>query len=120
VHAVLGAPGFSAYAASKAGVRAMTRVLAAELATRGIRVNTVVPGAIRTPIWSPLAPTPEALAGLEARLSASIPLGHIGNAADVAEAVLFLASDEARHVHAAELVVDGGHTGAPAGAPVYR
>ena len=51
VHELLGAPGYSAYAGTKAAVRAMTRVLASELGPRGIRVNVVVPGATRTPIW---------------------------------------------------------------------
>lgn len=120
VHAVLGAPGYSAYAASKAGIKAMTQVLAGELAPRGIRVNVVVPGAIRTPIWSGAAPTADAFAALEARMAKAIPLGHFGEAEDIAAAVLFLASDEAKHVHGTELVVDGGHTGSPAGAPVYR
>jgi NAD(P)-dependent dehydrogenase (short-subunit alcohol dehydrogenase family) len=120
VHAVLGVPGFSAYAASKAGVRAMTRVLASELAPRGIRVNAVVPGATRTPIWASAAPTPEAFAALETRMSRAIPLGHIGEADNIARTVLFLASDDAGHISAAEIVVDGGLTGAPAGGPIFR
>lgn len=120
VHEVLGVPGASAYAASKAGIRAMTRVLASELAPRGIRVNVVVPGAIRTPIWANRAPTPDAFAALEANLSRAIPLGHLGEADDIANTALFLASEDARHISAAEIVVDGGHTGAPAGAPIYR
>lgn len=120
VHAELGAPGYSAYAAAKAGVRSMARVLAGELAPRGIRVNIVVPGAIRTPIWSAAAPTAEAFAKLEARMSKAIPLGHMGDAVDIAKAVLFLASDDAKHIHGAEIVVDGGHTSSPAGAPVFQ
>jgi NAD(P)-dependent dehydrogenase (short-subunit alcohol dehydrogenase family) len=120
VHAVLGAPGWSAYAAAKAGLRAMSRVLASELAPKGIRVNLVVPGGTRTPIWSFAAPTAEALDQLDAQISRAIPLGKMGEAEDIAKAVLYLASDDARHVTAAEIVVDGGHTGAPAGAPIYR
>ena len=120
VHAVLGAPGYSAYAATKAGVRAMTRVLAAELAPRGIRVNVVVPGATRTPIWSTAAPSEQAMAALEARLARGIPLGRMSDAEEIAKAVLFLASDDASNITAQEIVVDGGHTGAPAGAPIYR
>jgi NAD(P)-dependent dehydrogenase (short-subunit alcohol dehydrogenase family) len=120
VHAVLGVPGYSAYAASKAAVRAMTRVLASELAPRGIRVNVVVPGATRTPIWAASAPTEEAFAALEARMSLAIPRGRIGEAEDIAKAVLFLASDDAVHISAAEIVVDGGNTGAPAGGPIFR
>ncbi len=120
VHAVLGAPGYSAYAASKAGVRAMVRVLAAELSPRAIRVNLVVPGATSTPIWDRVAGTPEARTALEARMSAGIPLGRLGEADEVAKAVLFLASDDASNVQATEIVVDGGMTGAPAGAPRLR
>ncbi len=120
VHGVLGAPGYSAYAASKAGVRAMARVLASELSPRGIRVNTVIPGATRTPIWSKIAPSPDAFAALEARVAKAVPLGRLSDAEEIAKAVLFLASDDAANIQAAEIVVDGGHTGAPAGAPIYR
>ena len=120
VHAVLGIPGSSAYAASKAGVRAMVRNLAAELAPRGIRVNLVVPGATRTPIWASRTPTAEALAALEAGFNRSIPMGRFGEADELARAVLYLASDDSSYVNAAEIVVDGGSTGAPAGAPIYR
>ncbi len=63
VISVLGNPGYSAYAASKAGVRAMARVMASELSPRGIRVNVVAPGAARTPIWNGAAPTAEAYRG---------------------------------------------------------
>lgn len=120
VHSVLGAPGYAAYAASKAGVRAMARVLAAELSPRGIRVNVVTPGATRTPIWSSVASSPEALTALEHRLARGIPLGRLGEADEVARTVLFLASEDASHLQAAEIVVDGGTIGAPLGAPLYR
>ncbi len=120
VHAVMGVPGMAAYAATKAGVRAMTRNLAGELAPRGIRVNQVTPGAMRTPIFKDRAPTPEAMASLEVAMSRGIPLGHIGDADDIAKAALYLASDDAVNVTAIEIVVDGGTTGAPRGAPIYR
>jgi NAD(P)-dependent dehydrogenase (short-subunit alcohol dehydrogenase family) len=120
VHAVMGIPGWSAYAATKAGVRAMTRNLASEFAPRGIRVNQVTPGGTRTPIWSHLAPTDEAMVALEQRISRGVPLGRLGEADEVARAVLYLASDDASNVTGAEIVVDGGATGAPQGAPVYR
>jgi NAD(P)-dependent dehydrogenase (short-subunit alcohol dehydrogenase family) len=119
VHAVLGAPGYSAYAATKAGVRALSRVLASELAPKGIRVNLVVPGGTRTPIWSTAAPTQEAFELLEAKLSRAVPLGRFSDADEIAKAVLYLASEDAANVTAAEIVVDGGMTGAPAGAPLY-
>src|SRR6478752_3826714 len=64
VISVLGNPGYAAYAASKAGVRAMARVMASELSPRNIRVNVVSPGGTSTPIWSRIAPTPEAVAAL--------------------------------------------------------
>jgi len=120
VISVLGNPGYSAYAASKAGVRAMARVMASELSPRGIRVNVVAPGAARTPIWNRVAPTAEAFAALEQRVSRTTPLGGIAEADDVAKTALFLASDDAAHVQSAEIFVDGGATGSPAGAPIYR
>ena len=120
VISVLGSPGYSAYAASKAGVRAMARVMASELSPRGIRVNVVAPGAARTPIWKRSAPTAEAFAALEQRVSRTTPLGRIADADHIAKTVLFLASDDAAHVQSAEIFVDGGATGSPAGAPIYR
>lgn len=120
VIAVLGNPGYAAYAASKAGVRAMARVMASELSPRGVRVNVVSPGAAKTPIWNGAAPTPEAFAVLDKRISRAIPLGRLGEAEEVAKTVLFLASDDASNVQGAEIFVDGGTSGSPAGAPIYR
>jgi NAD(P)-dependent dehydrogenase (short-subunit alcohol dehydrogenase family) len=120
VISVLGNPGYSAYAASKAGVRAMARVLASELSPRGIRVNVVAPGAIRTPIWGAAIATPEAEKAFEERIARSTPLGHIGEPEHIANTVLFLASDEAAHIQGQEIFVDGGATSSPAGAPIYR
>lgn len=120
VISVLGNPGYAAYAASKAGVRAMARVMASELSPRGVRVNVVSPGAAKTPIWNGAAPTPEAFAVLDKRISRAIPLGRLGEAEEVAKTVLFLASDDASNVQGAEIFVDGGTSGSPAGAPIYR
>src|SRR5271170_407934 len=78
VISVLGNPGYAAYAASKAGVRAMARVMASELSPRNIRVNVVAPGAIRTPIWGAALATPEAEKAFEKRIGATTPLGRIG------------------------------------------
>jgi NAD(P)-dependent dehydrogenase (short-subunit alcohol dehydrogenase family) len=117
---VSGSPTYSAYAASKAGVRAMARSMAAELSPRGIRVNVVVPGGTRTPIWSRHAATEQAMTALEQRLSTQIPLNRLAEPSEIAKAVLFLASDESSYVQGTELVVDGGATGAPFGAPIYR
>lgn len=120
VHAVMGWPQWSAYAASKGAVRSMTRVMAAEFAPRGIRVNQVTPGAARTPVWSPLASDATEMDALEKELSKTIPLGRIGEAEEVANVVLFLASDDSSNIVAAEIVVDGGATGSPLGAPAHR
>jgi NAD(P)-dependent dehydrogenase (short-subunit alcohol dehydrogenase family) len=120
VISVLGNPGYSAYAATKAGVRAMARVMASELSPRGIRVNVVAPGAARTPIWNGAAPTAEAFAVLEKRIAGTTPLGRIAEPDHIAKTVLFLASDDAAHVQGQEIFVDGGATASPAGAPVFR
>lgn len=120
VISVLGNPGYSAYAATKAGVRAMARVMASELSPRGIRVNVVAPGATRTPIWGPGIATPEAEKALEKRFALSTPLGRMGEVDHIAKTVLFLASDDAAHVQGQEIFVDGGATSSPAGAPIFR
>jgi NAD(P)-dependent dehydrogenase (short-subunit alcohol dehydrogenase family) len=120
VHAVMGVPGYSAYAATKVAVRAMTRNLASELAPHGVRVNQVTPGGTRTPIWSTRAKTDAAMEALERRIGDTTALGRIGEAEEIAKAVLYLASDESSYVTGAEIVVDGGATGAPMGAVSTR
>ncbi|WP_342360184.1 glucose 1-dehydrogenase [Terrarubrum flagellatum] len=120
VHSTLGAPGWAAYAASKAGVRAMGRVLASELATRNIRVNVLTPGGTQTPIWTKVAPAPGAAEAIEQRISRGIPFGRFGKPDELAKAALFLASDDSVYMTGAELVIDGGATGAPSGSPIYR
>jgi NAD(P)-dependent dehydrogenase (short-subunit alcohol dehydrogenase family) len=120
VISVLGIPGYSAYGAAKAGVRSMARTMASELSPRGIRVNVVAPGAIRTPIWGPAVATPEAEKAFEARIALSTPLGRLGETEHVSKTVLFLASDDAAHVQGQEIFVDGGATASPSGAPIYR
>lgn len=120
VHAVLGAPGWSAYAAAKAGVRAMTRTLASELGPRGIRVNQVTPGGTRTPIWGPMAHNDDAMSALEQRLGNLSVLGRMSEADEIAKAALYLASDDASNVSGIEITVDGGMTNAPSGAKIFR
>ncbi|MFT0878820.1 SDR family oxidoreductase [Rhodopseudomonas sp. G2_2311] len=120
VISVLGNPGFAAYAASKAGLRGMARVMASELSPRNIRVNVVAPGGARTPIWKDAAPTDQAMAVLEQRIAAATPLGRIAEPEHIAKTVLFLASDDAAHIQSAEIFVDGGATGSPAGVPAFR
>jgi len=116
----LGTPGTSAYSASKAAVTGMAKVFASELAPRGIRVNTVIPGATRTPIWTRGARAGATLEATEKQIAPRIPLNRLSEAEEVANAVVFLASDRASGMTAAEIVVDGGTTGAPAGAPILR
>lgn len=98
-------PGLSHYAASKAGVNGFIRNAALELAPRNIRVNGVEPGMIHTPAMANLGD-----AALEARIADGIPLGRLGQPADIANAMLFLASDAAAYITGQTLVVDGGAT----------
>ena len=114
----IGVPGSAAYAATKGGVTAMAKVFAAELAPRGIRVNTVIPGATRTPIWTRGLRAGATLDDTEKALAPLIPLGRLAEPEEVARAVVFLATTPG--VTAAEVVVDGGLTGAPSGAPAMR
>jgi NAD(P)-dependent dehydrogenase (short-subunit alcohol dehydrogenase family) len=123
VHNYLGQPGLAAYAATKGGLVSMARAIAADLAQRNIRVNVVAPGATKTPIWKrgPRAnATAEESAKLSDFVSSTVPLGRWGEPEELAKAVLFLASDDSSYINAIELVVDGGTTGAPFGAPILR
>jgi 3alpha(or 20beta)-hydroxysteroid dehydrogenase len=101
-----GAAGTMAYAASKWAVRGMTKVAAREVAPFGVRVNSVHPGIIDTPMMSE---TTVEGAMLE-RIVKAIPVGHVAEADDVAKLVLYLASDESRYSTGSEFVVDGGMT----------
>ena len=106
--ATTGTPGFTAYAASKAAVRSFSRTWAAELAGRGIRVNTIVPGPTRTPGAEDLMPDHVDVDTVMSKFAESIPLGRLGDPADIANAVLFLACDQSRFMTGAELQIDGG------------
>ena len=119
VQSVNGRPGLSAYAASKAAVRTMARVMASELSSRSIRVNVVTPGSVDTPIWNAVGNREERQLFLD-KLKRTIPLGRIGDPVEVANAVLFLATDESSFVQGGEIVVDGGATNAPLGAQIYN
>jgi NAD(P)-dependent dehydrogenase (short-subunit alcohol dehydrogenase family) len=116
----LGQSGYAAYAASKAGLRGLSRSLAADLAPRGIRVNVVSPGPIKTPIWGRTGQSPEETGEVAKRIAATIPLGRLGEPEELAKAVLFLASDDSSYVNAIEFFVDGGAVGTPFGGPAFR
>jgi hypothetical protein len=101
------------YAATKAGVIQLSRVVAVQYAAKGIRVNTVVPGQLHTPMVEARLAKQRAGGDIEALLKsrvARIPMGFMGDGRDTANAALYLASDEARFVTGTEIIVDGGMT----------
>ncbi len=108
IAALKAAPAMAVYAASKAAVSALVRTFAAELAPRGIRVNSVSPGPTKTPIQAKFGLPSEVQAAVEKDYQSRIPLGRFGAADEVARAALFLASAEASYVTGVELSVDGG------------
>ena len=115
-----GSARMSSYCATKGAVRLMTKSVAMECAEAqdGIRVNSVHPGLIETPIWDTIFggggpgsnAAPQRSAALDAMSQAAVPLGFKGVPEDIAKGVLWLASEESRYVTGAELVIDGGLT----------
>lgn len=102
-----------AYSSTKAGIIQLSRVVAVEYAPKGIRVNTVVPGQLHTPMVEARLAGQRAGGDVDALLAqriARIPLGFMGDGLDTANATVFLASDEARFITGTEIVVDGGMT----------
>jgi NAD(P)-dependent dehydrogenase (short-subunit alcohol dehydrogenase family) len=104
-----GTAAFSVYAASKAAVRAFARNWILDLKDRGVRINTISPGPIRTPGLVELAGDDKARQqGLLDYMASQVPLGRVGEPEEIAKAVVFLASDDASFVNGAELFADGG------------
>ncbi len=101
-----GGRGFTAYSASKAGVHGLARVVAADYAAAGIRVNVVVPGYTETPLVRSIAEDQEA----RSALLSGVPLGRAGTPYDVEGVMVFLASDESAYATGALFIVDGGAT----------
>ena len=111
-NASVGVPTMGAYAATKGALLALTRAAAIEWAERGVRVNAVAPGLTDTPLirtWIDAQPDP---VSFEADVASRIPQHRMGTPADVAGAILFLASDESMHITGASIAVDGGYTAA--------
>ncbi len=107
IGSVAAVPGNVAYAAAKAGLRAMARILAKELLPRRVRVNLVSPGPTDTEIFKRGASADE-IAGMRAMLAGVVPIGRMGTSEEIAQAVLFLASQEASFINGVDLYVDGG------------
>lgn len=104
-----------AYSTAKCGILAFTKSTAMSFAKKGIRCNTVVPGLMHTPLVEHRLVkqlSPDDAAALIAKRHASVPMGRMGDAWDVAHAILFLVSDEARYITGTEIVVDGGMSAA--------
>ena len=107
-----GAPRLSAYCASKGAVRLLSKSIAVECAAirDGIRSNSIHPGIIETPIWTQVVPGSNEPPDLDAMSAVRVPLQRKGVPTDIANAVLFLASDDSRYITGEEMVVDGGMT----------
>ncbi|MFD1414683.1 SDR family NAD(P)-dependent oxidoreductase [Oceanobacillus jeddahense] len=104
IHGFVGKAGVSAYAAAKGGVKLLTQTATAEYAAKGIRINNVNPGYIDTPLLK------DAPNDVKQELIDLHPIGRLGKPEEVANAVLFLASDEASFITGSSLLVDGGYT----------
>jgi len=98
----------SVYGATKAAVRSLARTLSSELGPRGIRVNAVSPGPVRTPIFGKIGMTEEGIGAFEQMVEKRVTLARFGRPEEIADAVLFLSSDASSYVVGAEIVVDGG------------
>ena len=105
-----GTAGMASYVAAKFGVRGMTKALAMELGDRGIRVNSIHPGIIETPM---LQAAPEATKARLRQAAAHFPIPRLGRPEEIANAVLFFASDESSYCTGTSLVVDGGQLAGP-------
>lgn len=108
IRGIVGAPNTGSYCAAKGGVRMFTKATALECAAigNGVRANSIHPGHIATPLTAPAYTDRE----IARTLLADVPLGRIGEAEEIADGILFLASDESRYMTGGEIVIDGGST----------
>lgn len=106
----VGFPGLAVYSASKAALKSLSQTLAAELAPRGVRVNSIAPGPIATPLWGTVGLTAEQLDSVGKAIASRLMPGKFGDPQDIAALSVFLASDAAKNIYGQEIVVDGGYT----------
>ena len=105
-----GMPGMAVYSATKAALRSLVRTCAAELAERGIRINSIAPGPIETPIYAKLGMPEEQLQGMSEFILTKVPQGRFGKPEEIAGAAVFLASDASTYMLGEEITIDGGWT----------
>ncbi len=105
---VKGFPGMAAYASSKAALRSISKTLAAEFGPKGIRVNSLSPGPIDTPIYGKHNVDQQQINDMASSFPAMVPLGRFGEGREIATVAAFLASDDASFITGAEIPVDGG------------
>lgn len=101
---------FAVYSATKAAVRSFARTMASDLKERKIRVNSVSPGPIETPIYDKMGMSKQEMQEFGANIAAQVPLARFGQPDEIAKAALFLASDDSSYVNGVDLYVDGGMT----------
>lgn len=103
-----GFEGLGVYSASKGAIRSYARVLTSELKSRGIRVNSIAPGPIETPIYGKMGLPQEVVEEMGKGFAQIVPLGRFGKSEEIANTALFLVSDDASYINGIELEVDGG------------
>lgn len=103
-----GFEGLAVYSASKGALRSYARVLTNEVKSRGIRVNTIAPGPIKTPIYGKMGLPQEVVEEMGKSFAEAVPLGRFGSSEEIATTALFLASDDASFINGVEIEVDGG------------
>lgn len=103
-----GFQGLGVYSASKGALRAYARVLTSEVKSRGIRVNSIAPGPVETPIYGKMGLPNETIEEMGKGFAQMVPLGRFGKSEEIANTALFLASDDASYINGIELEVDGG------------
>ena len=108
VNAHIGMPNTSVYGATKAALLSLARTLSGEMIARGIRVNAISPGPIATPLYGKLGLSEADLKAVAASIQSQVPAGRFGSPSEIANAVVFLASDESAFAVGSELQIDGG------------